>query len=616
MADGRTMDPLLRIETLILEMLLIVSVVAVVGRRFRFPYTVALVLAGLALSLGSALKVELTPQLILSLFLPPLVFEAAFHLNLTELGRNLKLVLLLAVPGVLIQMLIVAGLMTGSGGLGLSTALIFGALIAASDPVSVLAIFRRIGVPKRLEILLEGESLLNDGTAIVLFNLALAAAVSGVFSLGQGLVDFAVNAGGGVLLGAALGWGVSRLIGVIDDYLVETTLTTVLAFGSYLVAEQFGVSGVLAVVAAGLVNGNLGRGGMSPTTRIVVFNFWEYVAFLANSAVFLLIGLRIDLPALVAAAGPTSLAILSVLLGRAVIVVLASRLGGPLPRKWVPVLFWGGLRGGIALALALSLPQSLGADRERITLMTFGVVLFSLLVQGLSMDWVLRRLGIIERGPAQMEYERRHARAMASRAGRDHLEKLRRAGLLSSHTWDILQPVLEQRTEALARSVQETLLSAPELQKEAISTAQREALRAQRSMLADLRRDGVISDEAYEQVVAEVDTALDSGAEAWSAKLGEFRTEPDLRNVILAFVEGQALETVTHRLVTAGISVTLLDAGKHAKGGRHALLLGLVEGQAEAAVRILGQHGRSGAGDTAMPAWYLIKLERHLEITS
>lgn len=613
------MDLLLRIETLILEMLLIVSVVAVVGRRFRFPYTVALVLAGLALSLGSALKVDLAPQLILSLFLPPLVFEAAFHLNLTELGRNLKLVLLLAVPGVVINMLVVAGLMTLSGGLGFSTALVFGALIAASDPVSVLAIFRRIGVPKRLEILLEGESLLNDGTAIVLFNLALAAALTGGVSLQRGLVDFAVNAGGGVLLGAALGWAFSRLIGLINDHLVETTLTTVLAFGSYLVAEQFGVSGVLAVVAAGLINGNLGRGGMSPTTRIVVFNFWEYVAFLANSAVFLLIGLRIDLPALVAAAGPTSLAILSVLLGRAVIVVLAARLGGPLPRKWVPVVFWGGLRGGIALALALSLPQTLGADRERITLMTFGVVLFSLLVQGLSMDWVLRRLGILERGPAQLEYERRHARAMASRAGQDHLEKLRGAGLLSPHTWEILRPVLEQRTDALTRSVQETLLAAPELQKEEITTAQREALRAQRSMLADLRRDGVISEEAYEEVVAEVDTALDSGIEAWSERLGEFRSEQQLRSVMLAFVEGEVLETITHGLVTAGISVTLLGRGTDANRGRHVLLLGLAEGQAKAAADILSQHAgtREGrAGSSAMATWHLLTLEQHVEITS
>jgi CPA1 family monovalent cation:H+ antiporter len=616
------MDQLLRVETLVLEMLLIVSVVAIIGRRFRFPYTVALVVVGLGLSLRPQLELDLTPRLILSLLVPPLVFEAAFHLNLNELWKNLRLVLLLAVPGVVINMLVVAGIMVVVGVLTLPIALIFGALIAASDPVSVLAIFRRIGAPKRLEVLLEGESLLNDGTAIVLFNLALTAVLVGDFRLEQGLVDFVVKAGGGVLIGVVLGWVVSRLIGVIDDYLVETTLTTVLAFGSFLLAEQIQLSGVLAVVAAGLVNGNLGRGGMSPTTRIVVFNFWEYVAFLANSAVFLLIGLRIDLPALFAAGGPILWAIVAALAGRALITVVFSLVGGPLPARWVPVLFWGGLRGGIALALALSLPAALGEDRQRVTLMTFGVVLFSLLVQGLSMHPLLRRLRIIERGDLQVEYERRHARAVASQASRNHLERLRRAGLISSHTWNTLEPMLEQRTEALARSVQEILRSAPELQKEEISTAQREALRAQRSALADLRHDGVISEETYEQVAAEVDTALDSGADAWAERLLEAGPGPDVKKIMLAMVDAREGETATSALVASGISVTLLDHGTPARSPS-VLLLGLAAGQESDAAEILRRHARTQPppsgdreADPATPSWFLLPLDGHEEITT
>ncbi len=257
------MSDIFEIETLILELLLIVSIVAVVVRRFRIPYTVGLVLAGLALSLRPPIDLELTPELILAILLPPLLFEAAFHLNLDKLRRNVGTILLLAIPGVILTMLITGGIVSFGAGLPLSAALVFGALIAATDPVSVVAIFRRIGAPKRLEVMLEGESLFNDGTAIVLFGIALGALGTGQFNVLQGAIDFVIVGGGGVLVGLVLGVLAIPLLARIDDHLVETTLTTVLAFGSYLVAEQLNVSGVhlsgvLAVVTAGLIAGNVG----------------------------------------------------------------------------------------------------------------------------------------------------------------------------------------------------------------------------------------------------------------------------------------------------------------------------------------------------------------------
>jgi len=286
------MSEIFEIETLILELLLIVSIVAVVVRRLRIPYTVGLVLAGLALSLRPPIQLELTPELILAILLPPLLFEAAFHLNIDHLRRNVGTILLLAIPGVILTMLITGGILSFGAGLPLTAALVFGALIAATDPVSVVGIFRRIGAPKRLEVLLEGESLFNDGTAIVLFGIALGALGTGEFDIVQGAIDFIIVGGGGVLVGLILGVLAIPLLARIDDHLVETTLTTLLAFGSYLVAEQLQVSGVhlsgvLAVVTAGLIAGNVGRREMSPTTRIAVLNFWEYVAFLANSVFFL-----------------------------------------------------------------------------------------------------------------------------------------------------------------------------------------------------------------------------------------------------------------------------------------------------------------------------------------
>ncbi len=351
------MGEFLATETLVIGLLLIVSLVAIAVQRLRIPYTVALVVAGLLLTAGQPLAVELTSDLILALFVPPLIFEAAFHINGRALWRDLPGILVLAVPGVLLTMAIVAGVVAFGTGLPLPVALVFGALIAATDPVAVVALFRVLNAPRRLARLVEGESLLNDGTAIVIFNLMVAVALTGGFNPLVGLVDFVRVAAGGTLIGLGLGWLVARIVAYVDDYLVETTLTTVLAFGSYLMAEQVHVSGVLAVVAAGLVSGNLGPAGMSPTTRIVLFNFWEYAAFLANSLVFLLIGLEVDVPRLAAAWGPVLWAVAAVLAARVAVIWglgwLVDRLGEPVPWRWQVVQAWGGLRGAISLALAL-----------------------------------------------------------------------------------------------------------------------------------------------------------------------------------------------------------------------------------------------------------------------
>jgi len=509
------MERFIATETLVIELLLVVSLVAIFVRRLRIPYTVALVIVGLLITIQQPLELSITPELILALFLPPLVFEAAFHLNLTELERDLSNLFLLAVPGVIITTIVVGGVVALGTPLGLPLALVFGALIAATDPVSVVSLFRALGVPKRLAVLVEGESLFNDGTAIVVYNLVLAAALTGQFDLVKGLADFVRVVAGGTIVGLALGWLVSRVIARVDDYLIETTLTTILAFGSYLLAERLSFSGVLAVVAAGLVNGNLGPRGMSPTTRIVLFNFWEYVAFLANSLVFLLIGLQVNIPDLLAAWQPILWGILAVLLARVVVVYglgwIMNRFEEPVPSKWQHVLTWGGLRGAVCLALALSLPTQLGPEIALLRVMAFGVVLFTLLVQATTMGTLLRRLEIIWHSESQTEYEMRHARLTALRAAEGHLNRLHHDGLVSTHTLETLQPQLAERANALATSVREALRADPALEAEELDLARQELLRAQRSTLLDLRRDGVISEEVFEKLVAEVDAALAGG---------------------------------------------------------------------------------------------------------
>jgi CPA1 family monovalent cation:H+ antiporter len=579
------MDTLVEVETLVLEMLIIVSLVIVAGRRFRIPPTVGLVFAGLALSLRAGIEARLAPDLILALFVPPLVFEAAFHLNLDSLRRHLRTVLLLAGPGVVVSMAVVGLIVTRGAGLSPAMGLVFGALIAATDPVSVVALFRRLGAPKPLEVLVEGESLLNDGTAIVLFNIALAVVLTGSFSIGQGILDFLRVAGGGIIVGLLLGWVVSRLIASIDDHLVETTLTTVLAFGSYLAAERIGVSGVLAVVAAGLVNGNIGPRGMSPTTRIVVFTFWEYVAFLANSAVFLLIGLRIDLPALAANLAPIAWAIGAVLVSRAMVIYGFTLLSRDVPMRWRHILNWGGFRGGIALALALSLPAALGQERETVILMTFGVVLFTLVGQGLTIGGVMRRVGIVERTPEQIEFERRHARALSARMALQHLEVRHEDGLISSVTWDQLRPLLVGRVQGLTRAVQEILNQAPALGLEELAASRREALQVQRTALADLRRDGVISEETFEELSTEIDAALDAGVELWPPGGAD---SPPIRQLVAAVVDAGDLESASHALEAQGVRVTRIDSqGGFLQRRSHLLLIGVPAGGLERVVESL-----------------------------
>ena len=505
-----TGETIIFIEEIVVVLLLIASVVAIVARRLRIPYTVGLVLIGLLLSLLSPVAIKIAPEIILALLVPPLVFEAAFHLNLDHLQRDFWLILALALPGVILTTVLVGGVVAGGTGLAIQVALVFGALISATDPVAVVALFRRLGVPRRLQVLLEGESLFNDGTAIVMFNLMLSILLAGHLNVIDSVRQFLTVSGGGVLIGIVLGIVFSRTIGRIDDPLVETTLTTVLAFGSYLLAEYFHVSGVLAVVAAGIVNGNAETTEMSATTRVVVFNFWEYAAFIANSFAFLLIGLAIDLNVMLANWQAILWAIVAALVARLVSIYGFSIFNREISAKWKHILFWGGLRGAITLALALSIPEEgmPATTREILQAMAFGVVLFTLLVQGVSTNWLVRRLKLVQRSEAQNEYELRHARFVAGRSAYDYLRRITQQGLISEHTWRTLSPIIQEQNDKLVDGIRDLMKSDPTVEAEELDTARREGLRAQRDALRGLLRDGVISEDSYSMLVGEVDAAL------------------------------------------------------------------------------------------------------------
>ena len=379
------------------------SLVAMGSRRLRLPYSVGLVVAGAALA-ASPWKPELTlsRDLIFEIFLPPLVFEAAMQLPWRAFRRDLPVILIYAFPGVAIAAAFVAAGMHYLLGWSWNGAALFGTLIAATDPVAVIAAFRELRVQPRLALLVESESLLNDGTAAVGFAIlvAIAAGAGGAPSDVAWMLIWTVA--GGVLAGALVTGPLLLLSGRTDDHLVEITLSTIAAYGSFMLAERFQVSGVLAPLTAGLMVGNIGRLGMvSARGRASLHDFWTYVAFLANSIIFLLIGtngaglpLRLFL-------GAAAVAVVLMLIGRALaiyplsLVLARTRLRVDLADQHV--LFWGGLRGALALALALALPAQI-AERREIVIVAFAVVAFSIFVQGLTMPWLIRRLGLMRPG--------------------------------------------------------------------------------------------------------------------------------------------------------------------------------------------------------------------------
>ncbi len=387
-----------------ISLLLIAALVALIARRLHLPYTVGLVLTGVALTLlrvgGGA---ALTPSLIFEAFLPPLLFEAALSLHWRDLRRDALPVLVLSTVGVMLSAAVVTAGMTFFAHWPLKAALLLGVLIAATDPVAVIATFKENKILGRIRVLMEAESLFNDGVAAVLFGLALAFA-SGPMDLtaGRALGALSATVFGGIGVGLVCGGVAIALAGRTTDYLVETTLTAVAAYGAFLLAEHWGVSGVLATVTAGLLLGNVGvlRGddeaALSERGREVVIAFWDFAAFAANSLIFLLIGLdvarrsfdRLGFAAL-------ALAILLTLLGRAFAVyplcLPFRRTRWRVEARHQHLLFWGGMRGALALALALSLPETI-SDRDRIVLAAFGVVTFSVVVQGLTLPPLLRRL--------------------------------------------------------------------------------------------------------------------------------------------------------------------------------------------------------------------------------
>lgn len=448
---------------LVMLLLLVAAAALTISKRTGLPFTVLLVIVGIALNAASDLlpaalheylAYEISTDVILFVFLPTLIFESAFALDGRELRENIGPVLTLAVPGLLISTGLIGGIIALATPIPLPAALLLGSILSATDPVAVIAIFKQLGAPKRLTVLVEGESLLNDATAIVVARLLTAMMLAGYFStetLLAGVGDFVVVFVGG----AAVGWLCALVTGYLlgrvrNDAFIEITLTTALAYLSFLIAEEVHVSGVMATVAAGVTMGGWGRCKISAPVVEYLDSFWEYMAFVANALIFLLVGLRVELPALAAAAPVLAWVILAMLISRALVVYtlvpLVTRLQGSqaIDRRYQSVIYWGGLRGAIALAIVLSLPEF--EQRQTFIVLVTGAVLFTLLVQGLSMQRLVHWLGLDE-PPLADRLMQAEGLLLARTHALARLPELQGGGLFSATLADNQRDLFEQGIE-------------------------------------------------------------------------------------------------------------------------------------------------------------------------
>ncbi|HKH10826.1 MAG TPA: Na+/H+ antiporter [Rubrobacter sp.] len=522
-----------------------VAALATVANRIRVPYPILLVVSGLALAFVPPEvlpRYRLDPEVVFVLFLPPLLFSSAFFTSWRDFRRNLRPIGLLAVGLVLFTVAAVAAVAHYVAGLSWAAAFVLGAIVSPTDAIAATAIAQRLGVPRRIVTLLEGESLVNDATGIVAYRIsARVAAGVAAFSLWGAGLQFVVVAVGGIAVGLAAGWVVVKSFDLLDDTPVEIVVSLLAPFAAYLAAEELPhlvwhellgfegepfFSGVLAAVAAGIYVGRFSPTIMSPTSRLEGGAVWNVVVFLLNGLAFILIGLQLPVildglrgytgGELLLYSAAVSLAVILVrvvwvfpatYLPRMAFRSIRERDPAP-PWRSVVVIAWAGMRGVISLAAALALPleTASGADfpeRDLILFLTFAVILATLVLQGLSLPFLIRTLGLEDDGSVEREEVR--ARIESADAALARLEELAEEEWVREDTAERVRGMYGyRRSRFVARKVGVDE-DGYEQRSQAYQRLARELLVAQRNALVRLRNDGAISDEALHRIERDLD---------------------------------------------------------------------------------------------------------------
>jgi CPA1 family monovalent cation:H+ antiporter len=503
---------------ILIILLLVATGVALLSRRLRIPYVTGLVVAGLVIADLLPRRVGLDSSLIINLFLPILLFEAAINTDISRLRSTVKPIALLAGPGVIIASGVTAALLRLGLGVEWVPALLAGVILAITDTVSVIAVFKEIEVPSRLITIVEGESLFNDGMALVLFALILKVNATGSLTPADGIRELLVVILGGALVGLVMGYLGVGLYSRSDDALSSILLTVAIALGAFQISQLLGISGVVAVVIAGLMVGNVEQAhGVSASSRITVLSFWEYAGFGVNTFIFLLIGLEINLQTLGRTLPAVLLAILAYQVGRFLTVypllALVSRFDRPIPLRWQHVLFLGNIKGSLSMALALSLPSGI-PNREELIALVFGTVLLSLVGQAVSLPWWVKRLKITHSSEAYQWIESLQAQLMTGKAAQEELDSLLKAGVLPKSVYEELRASYQVRVAAAERSLRDFYNRRADKLTQAIGrdnrldTIRRQLLLAEKNTLTEALRKRILSEEVVRSRLQAIDQQL------------------------------------------------------------------------------------------------------------
>lgn len=508
-----------QLVTVLIILLLVATIVALLSRRLRVPYVTGLVLAGVAIAEFLPRKVGLDSALIINLFLPILLFEAAINTDIRRLRSTLKPILLLAGPGVLIAVGVTAiGLKFGLA-LPWVPALLAGVILAITDTVSVIAVFKEVAVPSRLITIVEGESLFNDGIALVLFSLILRFNATGNITLVDGVRELVVVIAGGVVVGLVLGYlGVGLYLQSEDDPLSSILLTVAIALSAFQLCQFLHVSGVVAVVIAGLMVGNLERSqSVSASSRITVLSFWEYAGFGVNTFIFLLIGLELRLDTLGRTLPAVLLAVLAYQMGRLLAVypllALVKVFDRPIPLKWQHVLFLGNIKGSLSMALVLSLPSTI-PGRESLIAIVFGAVLLSLVVQAVGLPLVVQKLKLSHTSDTQRWIEGLQSQLMTAKAAQDELDTLLKSGVLPKSVYEELRSSYQIKVAAAERSLRDFYNRRSEkaieiaIRDSRFDAVRRRLLLAEKNALNDALRKRILSEEIVRSRSKAIDEQL------------------------------------------------------------------------------------------------------------
>lgn len=491
---------------------LVAAAVGFLSKRVRVHYNVALVLVGAllgALRVGPALALE--PRVVLEVFLPILLFEAAISTDLRRLRENLLPVVLLAGPGILVA--VFAGGAIAHAGLGLAwpVALTLGAILATTDTIAVIAGFRRVRAPGRLTAIVENESLLNDGTALVAFTTLLAVVARGRFDPARGAVDLLWVTAVGLAVGVAVGYAGALVMRRTEDHLLEIMLTVAVTYGSAAVAEGLHASPILAVVAAGITVMMASWRSLTATSKVAIRAVWEASAFGVNSVVFLLIGMEMDVLRMARAAPAVAVGLLAVLVGRAASVYLTlaplARGRSAVPAAWQHLLVWANLKGSLSMALVLSLPAAFPA-RELLATVVFGCALVTLTVQGLTLTRVARALGLGRAGEAERRFEGHQGRLLAARAGQTELDRLQHLGMLPLGVFQRLRAAYQSVIAGSERELRDLLALNTEEEARHLSRVRRHLLTVERAAVRDAVQSGILSEETARELAERIDAQL------------------------------------------------------------------------------------------------------------